>query len=167
MKQQIHLSIRAGFLFLIAVTIISTGCQQKKNYSAELKPLFDKYYEVWIGGNVDELDAIFSPDYVRHADEGSSAKSLDELKKVITEFRNTFSDIEVLSEEEIYTENKFAGRWSVSAVHTATGKSIKQWGINIIHFKDGKIVEEWDSFDNLSFIEQVGYTITPPSGMNQ
>jgi ketosteroid isomerase-like protein len=165
-KQFINTFLKASSLFLVMTFFIFSGCQQQKDYSKELKPLFDKYYEVWKGGNVDELDAIFSPDYVRHSDEGSSAKSLDELKKVITEFKDTFSDIEVLSEEEIYTENKIAGRWSVSATHTATGKSIKQWGVNIIHFKDGKIVEEWDAFDNLSFIEQLGYTITPPSGMN-
>jgi predicted ester cyclase len=46
---------------------------------------------------------------------------------------------------------------------TSKGKEIRIWGVNIIHFKDGKIVEEWDGFDNLSFIEQLGFTVTPPS----
>lgn len=167
MKQFINIILRASSLFLVLAFFIFSGCQQQKDYSKELKPIFDKYYEVWKGGDVNELDAIFSPDYVRHSDEGSSAKNLEELKKVITEFRNAFSNMEVISEEEIYTENKFAGRWSVSATHTATGKSITQWGVNIIHFKDGKIVEEWDGFDNLSLIEQLGFTLTPPSGTNQ
>jgi predicted ester cyclase len=45
-----------------------------------------------------------------------------------------------------------------------TGKSVSQWGINIIHFKDGKIVEEWDGFDNVPLLEQLGFTIIPPSG---
>ena len=72
--------------------------------------------------------------------------------------------MKLVSEEEIFTENKFAGRWSVTATHTATGMSVKQWGNNIIHFKNGKIVEEWDGFDNLPFVEQLDYTITPPAG---
>jgi len=44
-----------------------------------------------------------------------------------------------------------------------TGKSVKIWGISIIHLADGKITEEWAGFDNQSFMEQLGFTMTPPS----
>ena len=132
-----------------------------------LKPIFDKYYEVWKTGNVDELDAIFDPNFVRHADKGSSAKNLADLKKVISEFGKTFSDIKLVSEEEIFTENKFAGRWSFTGKDVVTGLPVSQWGINIIHFKDGKIVEEWDGFDNVPLFEQLGFTTTPPATENK
>ena len=144
--------------------IILSGCQQQPDYSKELKPIFDKYYEVWRTNNVDELESIIDPNFVRHADSASSANGLEELKKVIREFNANLSNMKLVSEEEIFTENKFAGRWSVTATHTATGMSVKQWGNNIIHFKNGKIVEEWDGFDNLPFVEQLDYTITPPAG---
>ena len=32
-----------------------------------------------------------------------------------------------------------------------------------IEFKDGKIVEEWDGFDNLPFVEQLGFSMMPPA----
>lgn len=162
MKQLINTILKAGSLFLVLVFIVFSGCQQQPDYSEELKPIFDKYYEVWRTNNVDELDAIIDPNFVRHADSASSANGLEEMKKVIKEFNANLSNMKLVSEEEIFTENKFAGRWTVTATHTATGKSVKQWGNNIIHFKYGKIVEEWDGFDNLPFVEQLGFTMIPP-----
>ena len=165
MKQFINTFLKASSLFLVITFFIFLGCQQQKDYSKELKPLVDKYLQAWQTGNVDELDAIFHPNFVRHSDKSSSANNLEELKKVLKEFKDNFPDAKLISEEEIFTENKFSGRWSFSG--TSMGKSVSQWGINIMHFKDGKIVEEWDGFDNVPLLEQLGYAITPPSETNQ
>jgi predicted ester cyclase len=163
MKQLSNIILKASSLFLVMTFVILSGCQQQPDYTKELKPIFDKYYEVWETNNLDELDAIIDPNFVRHSDSASSANGLEELKKVIREFNNNLSNMKLVSEEEIFTENKFAGRWSVTATHTATGLSVTQWGNNIIHFKDGKIVEEWDSFDNLPLMEQLGFSMMPPA----
>lgn len=162
MKQLILITAN---LLLIIVIVTSTGCQQQKDYSKELKPLFDKYMEAWRTGNVDGLEEIFDSKFVRHSDKGSSANNLEEMKKVIKDFKASFPDAKLVSDEEIFTENKFSGRWSFTA--TSEGKSVSQWGVNIIHFKEGKIIEEWDSFDNAPFLEQLGYLITPPEEMKQ
>ena len=170
MKQLINTILKTGSLFLIIAVVLTTGCQQQTDYSKELKPLFDKYYEVWETGNLDELDAIIGPNFVRHSDKGTSVEGLENLKKMISGFRTAFPDLKVVSNEEIYSENKFAGRWTFTGTNTGpgemppTGKSVTIWGINIIYFKDGKIVEEWDSFDNVPLLEQLGYMITPPAG---
>ncbi|MEK9138195.1 MAG: ester cyclase, partial [Bacteroidota bacterium] len=85
-------------------------------------------------------------------------------------FKTAYPDIKVVSNEEIYTENRFAGRWTLTGTNTGpgglppTGKAITIWGINIIHFENGKMVEEWDSFDNVPSMQQLGYAMTPPSG---
>lgn len=162
MKQLINTFLKASSLFLVVAFVISSGCQQQSDYSKELKPILDKYLEVWRNNNVDELDALMDPNFLRHADSATSANGVEEMKKVIREFNASLSDMKLVSEEEIFTDNKFAGRWSVTATHTATGIQVNQWGNNIIHFKDGKIVEEWDGFDNLPFIEQLGFTMMPP-----
>lgn len=160
------------FFLLFFSFLIFAGCQPQKDYSEELKPLVDKYNAAWESGNVDGLEEIFAPDFVRHADASTSAEGIDELKKVIKDFKTAFPDLKLISEEEIYTKNTFTGRWSISATNTGpgemppTGKSVNQWGINIIHFKDGKITEEWDGFDNQMFLEQLGYTLTPPELIN-
>lgn len=163
MKNLFNTILKASSMFLVLAFIVFSGCQQQPDYSKELKPILDKYLEVWRNNNVDDLDALMDPNFVRHGDSATSANSLEEMKKVIREFNASLSDMKLVSEEEIFTENKFAGRWSVTAIHTATGKPIKQWGNNIIHFKDGKIVEEWDGFDNLPFVEQIGFSVMPPA----
>ena len=172
MKQLIQAFLKVSFPILIITVVIAAGCQQQKDYSKELKPLFDKYYEVWETGNVDELDAIMDPNFVRHSDPGTTAEGLENLKNLIIAFRTSYPDLKLVSNEEIYSENKFAGRWTLTATTTtqdmtSTGKEITIWGVNIIHFKNGKIVEEWDGFDNLPFMEQMGFTLTPPSGTEE
>jgi ketosteroid isomerase-like protein len=161
MKKLTEAILKTSSLFLVMTFFILSGCQQQQDYSKELKPLIDKYFQAWQTGNVDELDSIFDPNFKRYSDKGSSANNLEELKKVIKEFKTFFQDAELVSEEEIFTENKFSGRWSFTG--TSEGKTVSQWGVNIIHFKDGKIVEEWDGFDNVPLLEQLGYTIIPPT----
>ncbi|MFV1977205.1 MAG: ester cyclase [Candidatus Scalindua sp.] len=159
---------------LLTVFFVIVGCQQNTDYSAELKPLVDKYNSAWETGNVDGLDAIFDPNFVRHADKGSSADGIENLKKVIKAFKTAYPDLKLIFSEEFYGENQYAGHWSFTGTNTGpgeippTGKSVSQWGVNIIHFKDGKIVEEWDGFDNVPILKQLGYTILPPTeGTNQ
>lgn len=171
MKQLIQTLLKAGSLFLIMILVILIGCQQQApDYSKELKPLVDKYNQAWQTGDVDGLDAIFDPNFVRHSDKGSSADGLENLKKVIQAFKAAYPDLKLSFSEEFYGHNQYAGHWSFTGTNTGpgeippTGKSVSMWGVNIIHFKDGKIVEEWDGFDNVPVLEQLGYTITPPSG---
>ena len=163
MKKLIHTMLKAGPLFLIITFMISTGCQQQPDYSKELKPLFEKYYDVWRTGNLDDLNAIMDPNFTRHSDPGTSAEGLVNLKKLISEFRAIYPDFNLESNEEIYSENKFAGRWTITFPSASAGREISIWGVNIIHFKNGKIVEEWDGFDNQSFMEQLGYIMMPPA----
>jgi len=169
MKQLIQTLLKSALLFLIITVVISTGCQQQKDYSKELKPLTDKYSEAWRTGNVEGLEAIVDPNFVRHADKGSSADGLENLKNVIKAFKAAYPDLKLVFSEEFYAENQYAGHWSFTGTNTGpgeippTGKSVSQWGVSLIHFKDGKIVEEWDGFDNVPLLEQLGYTITPPS----
>lgn len=143
-------------MFFMLPAAVLWGCRQEPNYSKELKPLVDKYNEVWQTGNVEELDAIFDPAFLRHSDIATSVEGLENLKTLITDFRAAYPDMRIVSLDEVYSKDRFAGRWSL----TASG--IQVWGVNIIHFKNGKISEEWDAYDNLPFMAQRGYTITPP-----
>jgi hypothetical protein len=52
MKQLIKAILKTGSLFLLIAVIFTTGCQQPKpDASKELKPLADKFVEVWNNGN--------------------------------------------------------------------------------------------------------------------
>ena len=157
-------------LFALTVTFaFIAGCQQHKpDASQELRPLVDKYVEVWNNGNVDELDAIMDINFVRNAD-ASSAEGLDNLRKLVTGTRTAFPDIKLVLNNEIYTENSFAARFSFTATNTGpgemppTGKSVEVWGVVIANFANGKMTEEWVGYNNQSFMEQLGFTMMPPT----
>ena len=164
-KKGALLSLAAIFIAFIFVS----GCQQQKEYSKELKPVGDKYVEVWNGGNPDNLDAIMSKDFVYHSNSNPPVNGIEGIKKVIASFRSAFPDQKLVLKEEIFSENKVAVRWVYTGTNTGpgemppTGKSVTVWGESIIHFANGKITEEWVAFDNQSMMEQLGYTMTPPS----
>jgi steroid delta-isomerase-like uncharacterized protein len=165
MKQLIHAMPKAGSVLLLLVVFVATGFSQQQ----KLKPIVDKYVEVWNSGNVKDLEAIIDPHFVRHANLQPKVEGVEGISKVISGFRSAYPDLKIGLSEEIFVENKSVGRWTLTGTNTGsgemppTGKSVKTWGISIIHFANGKIVEEWVGFDNQSFMEQLGFTMTPPA----
>jgi predicted ester cyclase len=153
---------------ILTVLIFSNGCQEQKDYTTDLKPLVDKYVEVWNTGEVNELDAVMSTGFVRNAG-STSANGLDEIKKLVTGTRTAFPNIHLVLTDEIFSENKFAARFSFTATNTGpgqfppTGKSVEVWGVVLAHFENGKLSEEWVGYDNQSFMEQLGFTMIPPA----
>ncbi|MCW8805163.1 MAG: ester cyclase [Ignavibacteriaceae bacterium] len=166
MKNLIKTFPEVTFFLLIIVIVVFSGCQQQKDYSRELKPLVDKYVEVWNTGKVDELDAVMSSDFVRQAGQ-TSADGLDKIKELITGIRTTFPDLHLVLTDEIFSENRFAANFSFTATNTGpgqfppTGKSVEVWGVVIAHFENGKLTEEWVGYDNQSFMEQLGFKMMP------
>ncbi len=170
MKQLSRSLISTVLMALAATFFVAMGCQQP-DASRELKPIGDAYVVAWNTGNLDALDAIIDPQFVRHMSPTSptSAVGLDSLKRVISTFRRTYPDFQVTLDEEIYTGSKSVARWSYTATNTGpgrippTGKQVTATGISILHYSNGKIVEEWVETDNLSTMQQLGFTLAPPS----
>ena len=166
MKQPINKILKAGTLFLIIAVLISTGCQQPKpDPSVELKPLVDKFAEVWNNGNFEELDAIIDPTFVRTVNQMPEVKGIDGIKKVITDLRTSYPNLKLSIDNEIYSENSLAYRWVWAGTNTGpgemppTGKSINNWGLTILHFANGKITRQIVSYNNQALMEQLGYTM--------
>jgi predicted ester cyclase len=170
MKHLSKLILESISLGLMVLFLFSIGCQQS-DASKEFKLIVDAYIDTWNTGNLNTLDAIIDQQFIRHVSPASTtgAVDLDSLKKVISNFRTTYPDFQVTLDEEIYTDNKGAGRWRYTGTNTGpgsippTGKKISATGISILHFKDGKIMEEWVESDNLTVMMQLGFTLTPPS----
>ncbi len=60
--------------------------------------------------------------------------------------------------------------WTITATHTGllhgippTGKSVRFSGMAIDRVVKGKIVEEWVYFNMLDLLQQLGFSLTPPS----
>jgi hypothetical protein len=61
-----------------------------------LKPLVSKYVESWNSGNLGQLDPIIDMNFVYHSNQSPIVNGIDELKKVITNFRSAFPDVKLV-----------------------------------------------------------------------
>ena len=154
--------------FILLFVIIIAGCQQQIDYSKELKPLADKFLEVWNNGEYEALDAIVDPGFVRESNSQPVVEGLDGLKEVMQGLRTGYPDLKIIFIEEVYSDNKAALKWKLTGTNTgatdtpATGKSVNFWGITIVHYENGKITKEIVAFDSQEWMEQLGYSLTPP-----
>jgi steroid delta-isomerase-like uncharacterized protein len=170
MKTLIKKVLFVNLSILLIAFIFISGCQQQKpDASKELKPLADKFVEVWNNGNYDELDALLDPGFVRSVNQIPDVEGVDGMKKVMSGFRTAFPDLKITIDNEVYAENSAAVRWTFSGTNTGpgdmppTGKSVEIWGLEILHFVNGKISKQILAYDEKSLLEQLGFTMMQPT----
>lgn len=170
MKQLVKTSLKAGTLLFMVAVILNTGCQQNApDYSKELKPIRDKLVDAWNGGSLDALDPLFDANFIRKVNQQPDVFGVEGFKKAITDFRTAYPDLKLTLDNEIYSENAMAARWAITGTNTGpgamppTGKAIKFWGETILRFSNRKITGEIVAYDNQALMEQLGFTMTPPS----
>jgi len=171
MKLLINKILKTSSLFLIMAFMVFTGCQQPKpDPSVELKPIIDKYVEVWNNGNYDELNAIVDSTFLRTVNTQPDVKGLEGIKKAMSALRTAYPDVKIAVDNVLYSENGLAGRWILTGTNTGpgemppTGKPVSFWGESIFHISNGKMTREIVAYDNQSLMEQLGFTMMPANG---
>jgi len=141
--------------------------------STTFKPIIDKYVNFWNSGDFDEIEAILHPDFeLRMTPKFEAEKGIQTFKESISKYRETYPDFNIVLHEIVYDKNSAAARWTITATNTGpglrppTGKHVEVMGISIIHFVDGKIKDEWIASNNLDWLLQLGYKLSPPSEEN-
>ena len=159
-----------GLAAIFIAFIYISGCQpMKSDPSQEMKPIADKYLDVWNTGNLDELNSIIDSSFVYMQNAEPQVMGLDGIKKEITQIRTAFPDLKITSENLIYGENGWAVRWKLTGTNTGpgenppTGKSVSVWGESIFQVANGKLTKEFAVYDSQSFMQQLGFTLMPPS----
>ncbi len=169
MRYDLPIIKKAACITVLALLFLAVGCQQQDT-SKEWKPITDGYVKAWNTGNLEILDGIVDPQFVRIVGSTTLAEGLDSLKKYISSARETYPDFHVTIDERIYAGDKAASRWTVTATNTGpgdfppTGKQVTVTGISFSRMKNGKLVEERVEYNVLSWMQQLGFTLTPPSG---
>jgi len=162
-----HMIIHILLLFSIILFLISC---QKKNDSAKINLLLEKYLEAWNGGTLDVLDEITSLDFeVRINPDFKANKSRDFLKESIKNTRDDYPDFLVTVDEKLFiSDTAFVIHWTITGTNTGngshppTGKKTSSNGFSIIYFNDGKLTGEWIAYSDLTWVKQLGFKITPP-----
>jgi len=115
------------------------------------------YQQVWNEGNEKAIDEMMNNDVVAHGiSDGLPLKGKDEFRNFYSNFRNEFSDINVIVEDVMVEDDFECGRCYVNAVHRSSNKPVQFTGIAMVKLRDGKIAEGWNNFDFLKMNLQLG-----------
>jgi steroid delta-isomerase-like uncharacterized protein len=129
--------------------------------------------EVWGQGNLDAIDELFSPDFIRHGPdiEGGLIQGPDPFKQLVTMYRTALPDLKAPVEAQVVEGDTVVTRWTARATNQGpllgtapTGKPIQVGGVYIHRFEGGRIAEEWVYYDTLGFLQQLGLVSLPRPG---
>ncbi|MEW6509783.1 MAG: ester cyclase [Bacteroidota bacterium] len=161
-----HTSFRTALVLLVALSF--AGCV-KPDPSVALKPLVDRYVLAWNTGDVKGLEEIVSSDFQLRMTPGfEPTRGIDSLKSAIAYWRTAYPDFTITLDEVIYTQSVIAARWTIKATNSGpgssppTGKTVVVPGMSLLHVAEGKLVDEWIAGNDLSWMQQLGYSFAPP-----
>lgn len=127
--------------------------------------------EVWIKGNLEALDEIYSADHVLHSPPLPDVRGLAAMKEHIAGIRSAYSDTTIAYADMIGEGDCIVYRYAWQARHTgqsqtlpipSTGKEVGMEKCVVVHIREGKIVEEFEYADYLGFLQRLG--VVPPLG---
>jgi steroid delta-isomerase-like uncharacterized protein len=116
----------------------------------------------WDCGDVDALDAIAAPGYVRRGRDSGNDMSLSRLKAEITAIREGFPDLRTTIDSVVTGDDAAAVFWTSEGTHLrpflgvpATGRRVQTRGSNHLAVSGGRILVEtvtWDGSEMLACI---------------
>lgn len=123
--------------------------------------------ELWGDNAIHKSDSFLAENYVNHqmpdVGGGTSTKSVQEWKELVTEFHKSFSNVKMEVLLQVAEGNYVCSRWRVTAKHTgpfrefsATGKTSTWTGVHTDRYEGGKLVESWVDWDKYSFLSGLG-----------
>lgn len=133
--------------------------------STELKAKIRQCWEdAFNRGNVDALDEILAPDYVRHKSPFSDITGIEAEKQFVKDSRTSYPDVHLTMEQLVIEGNMTASLWTFEGtqrgVSPTTGtsprnKHISFQGCDMSRMEGGKIVETWEVGDYLGLLQQL------------
>jgi steroid delta-isomerase-like uncharacterized protein len=138
------------------------------NSASDPLSLARRLYAVTSSGDVDDLEALLSPDVVDHGvGEGEDAEELrgsGAVREDVLAFREAFPDVQITVEDAFASGggDRVAVRWQLTGTHQGafqgipgSGRTVAMRGIDILRIQGGRIVERWGSSDELGLLQQL------------
>jgi steroid delta-isomerase-like uncharacterized protein len=163
---------RAAVVVTVTACVIScqsTGPSSLTQGAADR--IASTYLEARNTANLDLLDQVFDTAAVVHdCSAPADILGLDSLKLYYQASHTAFPDFQMTFEEVLVSGDNMIARWTITGTQTgllrglpATGKAVRFSGLAIDRVAHGRIVEEWVSFNLLELLQQLGFTLMPPS----
>jgi len=161
-------------LIILLLALIHTSCE-KPDYSDQIEPLLEQYVGVWNGDSLSDLDEIVTKDFqLRMIPAFDPLTGIEKLKEAITATRSQFPDFMINETEKLFVgDSAIVIRWTATGTFkgegdlTITGKKVNVPGFSVIFFNEGKITGEWIAYSDLTWAEQLGFTLVPPGIENK
>lgn len=114
-------------------------------------------------GNLDVVDELFAPAYIRHDPSALLGEvGREEYKHAFTMLRRAFPDARWTLEDVLADGDKVIGRWTFRGTQNGPFFNIPPSGtvvtypiIAIYRIAEGKIAEDWHMFHDLSLWQQL------------
>ncbi len=131
----------------------------------------DAIFRAWSSGDADMMEANLTPDFTRKQNGDEGPKNREEYIELMKMYRTAIPDLTFTHELVAVTENKTLSKWTGKGSNTgmfgdqpATGKPSVTHGFTILTYNDeGKAILEEAYMDQLSYLQDWGYTLTPPT----
>jgi predicted ester cyclase len=122
------------------------------------------------GGNLDDADACYAPDYLSHTPPYGDLRGIEASKGFAAAYRQAFPDLQTTTEDMVAEGDKVVARWTTRGTHQGeteifgppTGNRMEVTGMSMAQFAEGKIVEGWTNVDALGQMQQLG--LMPEAG---
>lgn len=125
--------------------------------------LLDVWRAVWDRGDVDALDDIVTPDYVRASSRTATTRTLSDVKAEVREVRAAFPDLATQVEAVISSGDDIAVFWTSEGTHSEsflgvppTHRRVRTSGSNRLRLSGGRIAAETVTWDGTELLENLG-----------
>ncbi|NNN30051.1 ester cyclase [Streptomyces sp. S3(2020)] len=116
----------------------------------------------WGEGDVDALDAVLSPAYLRHSQD-PQPQDLNSFKAAIVSTRAAFPDLVTTIDDIVMEGDRAAIRWHSSGTHEnsllgvpATRRRVEVSGATFARFEGDRVVEEHVTWDPRALLAALG-----------
>ncbi len=167
---------RLGLLSVLLLLMVFT-CKKGNDNAMESKQekaiasSFGSFIEyAWNNKNMDSLRSVSATNYTRQLNGINVAENLNELEANMNIYFKGFPDLKVSILHKTAKNNQLFAQWSFEGTNTgifgeapATGKHVVVSGYTELTFDDqAKIMQEKIFYNELQFLQQLGYTLNEP-----
>ncbi|MGH2588939.1 MAG: ester cyclase [Dehalococcoidia bacterium] len=121
------------------------------------------FEEVWNQGDLDRIDELFTPEYVRHGVPADGLAGPEGEKQHRAAFRAAFPDLVITAEDMVAEGDRVAVRYTWTGTYQGTwpgipgaGTRVTMTGIAIHRMVAGRITDLWVVGDELGLFRQLG-----------
>ena len=159
---------------ILLLILLFTFCEQS-DYSSQISPVIDKYIEAWNTGNLSLLNGIVDSSFeLRKLPDFKPMHGIKALEEYLVNTRTVIPDFFLEETEKLFiSDTAVVVTWTFKGTYKGendlppTGSKIDISGFSIIYFNDNKLTGEWIAFSDLTWVKQLGFSITPPVIQNK